>query len=174
MTERKKIFIGVAVATVAVLPVVLPMPNSLRSQIPPGHGAQPSGTIRSLITTEVTYLVTYPKMGYAPNLATLGPDVADGAQCRPSPEHACLFDFGCPTGVGTAWCVKGEYLYNIQTSSSEPPYKDYWITATPVRGNPELMNYCSLSDAVLRYEKAAPLSRPYTIEECESLPKLAN
>jgi hypothetical protein len=70
------------------------------------------------------------------------------------------------------WCVYGGYRFNVQTSSNDPPYKDYWVTATPIEANPKLRNHCSASDAVIRSEQAVPLSRPYTLEECQALPEM--
>jgi len=170
MAERKRIFIGVALAMAVLLALAIVIPNLQRSRMsgPPTPGAS---TVRTLNTSEITYATTYPLQGYAPNLAVLGPDAADYSQCRPTQTRACLVDpkLACPSGIGTAWCRDGLYRYNIQSSSTEPPYKDYWITATPVQANPKFRNYCSLSDAVMRSEQGVPLSRPYTLEECQAL-----
>jgi len=170
MTERKKIFIGVAMAIVVLLAVAIVIPNPFRPRMSGGHKQGPD-TVRTINTAQVAYSTNYPDQGYAPNLAALGPDGPDYAQCHPTRTHACQLDekVACPSGTGTAWCVKGAYRYNLQSSSTEPPYKDYWITATPVHANPELNNYCSLPDAVVRWERAAPLSRPYSLEECQAL-----
>ena len=170
MTKRKKIFIGIAVTMAVLLSLAIVIPNLQRSRMsgPPTPGAS---TVRTLITSQIVYSTTYPDQGYAPSLAVLGPDIPDFSQCHPTKTHACLVDLkiACPSGIGTAWCAKGLYRYNIQSSSTEPPYKDYWITATPVQTNPKFRNYCSLSDAAVRSEQGAPLSRPYTLEECQAL-----
>lgn len=92
MMELKKIFIGVTVAIAVLLALAIVIPNLQRSQISPGHGAQPQQTIRSLNTTQVSCLMTYPKLGYAPNLAVLGPDAANYSQCHPTQTLACLVD----------------------------------------------------------------------------------
>jgi hypothetical protein len=165
MTALKKTYIGVALAMAILIGLAIVIPNLQRS----GMGDRTTGasTVRTINTAEITYATNYPKIGYASNLAVLGP--AEGGNCNSS--HACLVDevVACPRGTGQPWCVKGAYRFNIQSSSSEPPYKDYWITATPVQANPEFRNYCSLSDAVMRSEQGAPLSRPYMLEECQAL-----
>jgi hypothetical protein len=170
MTERKKTLIGVMVAIVALLALAIAIPNLQRSRMgdPPTPGAS---TIRMLNTSQIVYSTTHPDQGYAPDLAVLGPDIPDSSHCHPTKTHACLIDpkIACPSGIGTAWCVNGLYRYNIQSGSNEPPYKDYWITATPVQAGSKFRNYCSLSDAVIRSEQGAPLVRPYTLEECRSL-----
>jgi hypothetical protein len=175
MTELKKIFIGVAVAITVLLALAIVIPNLQRSRMsgPPTPGAS---TVRTLNTSQVTYSTTYSDQGYASNLAVLGPDIPDYSQCHPKQTHACLIDprVACPSGIGNAWCANGLYRYNIQSSSTEPPYEDYWTTATPVRANPKLneKNFCSGPDAVVRSEDGPPLSRPYTLTECLALKPL--
>jgi hypothetical protein len=167
MTKQEKRWTLAFAAVAAIFVLAIATYDWQRPSGPTGPNA--ASTVRTLNITEVTYQATYPKIGYAPNLAVLGSDVPDIAQCRPRPEHACLVEatLACPTGVGTAWCVEGVYRYNIRSSSAEAPYKDYWITATPVQANPEFKNYCSGPDAVVRYEGGSPLSQPYsTLEEC--------
>lgn len=147
------------------------LPHFFRAKMS-GPATPGASTIRTINTAEVTYATNYEKIGYAPNLIVLGP--VNTSDC--GPEHACLLDnvVSCPEGIGQGWCVKTGYRYNIQTSSSEPPYKDYWVTATPIEADPSLKNYCSAEDAVIRIESAAPLKRPYTRAECLALPPLSN
>jgi hypothetical protein len=126
-----------------------------------------------LNTAQVTYSSTYPDQEYAPDLATLGPGFPASSidNCHATPAPACLVDskIGCSNGTALGWCADGVYRYNLQTSSPAPPYKNYWITATPLKADPENKNYCSASDAVLRSESGPPRSLPYTLEECLAL-----
>jgi hypothetical protein len=170
MTELKKIFIGLAVAMAVLLALVIVIPNLQRSRMS-GSPTPGASMVRTLNTSQIVYSTTYPDQGDAPNLAVLGSHIPDYSQCHPTQTHACLVDakVACPSGIGTIWCSNGLYRYNIQSSSTESPYKDYWITATPVQANRKFRNYCSLSDAVMRSEEGAPLSRPYTLEECQAL-----
>jgi type IV pilus assembly protein PilA len=164
------IVIGALVMLVLAAAIVLP--TLFRARMSDG-GPPGARHVRTLATSEITYSSTYPEQGYAPNLAVLGPDRPDAERigCRPSTAHACLIDpnLGCSNGTGLAWCADRVYRYNIQSSSLAPPYKDYWITATPLEAAPERKNYCMTSDAVLRSESGPPLSRPYTLAECEKL-----
>ena len=167
MAHRKKLFAGAAVALLLVLAIAIP--NWQRSRMG-GHGSPgfyAARTVRTLNISEITYATMYPRQGYAPNLAVMGPDGLD--PCHPSPEHACLLDqkVGCASGMGMAWCVAGSYRFSIQSSSTEPPYKDFWVTATPVLADAELKNLCSGPDGVVRHEGGSPLAQPYsTLEEC--------
>jgi len=145
-------------------------PNFFRARMTDGQ-APGARTVRTLATSQITYSSTYPDQGYAPNLATLGPDRLDFENCHPTPTHACLIDpkVGCGNGTGLEWCADNVYRYNIQSSSLAPPYKDYWITATPLEAGPKRKNFCMTSDAVLRSELGPQRSRPYTLSECEKL-----
>ena len=66
--------------------------------------------------------------------------------------------------------MKSLYRYNIQSSSAKPPYKDYWLTATPIEARSKLKTYCALSNTETRAEQVPPLSQPYTLKECHALP----
>jgi hypothetical protein len=131
---------------------------------------RPSPTLRAITTAETTFRRNYPGMGYAPKLSALGPPSHDRSRC--SPQHACLLDsvVGCSGGSGTGWCEKSGYRYNVQSSSPQPPYEDYWVTATPIRPQPGSNNFCESEDGQIRSESAAPLKRPYTRAECLAVP----
>jgi len=148
------------------------IPNLLRSQMTadPAPGQVGVWNVRTIATAEITYATNYEKMGYAPTLAALGP--AGNGEC--GPEHACLLDshVGCPQDTGQEWCVYEGYRFNVQTGSNESPYKDYWVTATPIEANPKLKNYCTTETAIIRMGSTEPLSHPYTREECLALPPL--
>ncbi len=162
--------IGAVVVLLLAAAIILPRIFRARMSHPGPIGAR---NVRMLNTAQVMYSSTYPEQGFAPNLAVLGPDRPDATNtdCQPSPTHACLIDakIGCSKGTSSAWCADNLYRYNVQSSSSTPPYKDYWITATPLQPGPEKKNYCATPDAVLRSEQGAPLSRPYTLDECKRL-----
>lgn len=163
-----KIVPGIVVVLI-VLGVLIPNLHRSRMTADPPLGGAGEWNVLTINTAEVTYATFYEKIGYAPNLAVLGP-APTTRDC--GAEHACLLDnvVACPGGIGRGWCVKSGYRYNIQSSSSEPPYKDYWVTATPIQADPKLKNYCSTEDAVIRIEPGASLKRPYTRDECLAVP----
>ena len=165
--------IGIGLFVILLLAAAIVAPNLCRARMTDGQAPGARG-LRMLATVEITYADIYPDQGYAPNLTTLGPDRPDATndKCHPTSAHACLIDpkLGCSNGTGLQWCADRVYRYNIQSSSSGPPYQDYWTTATPLEAVLERKNYCMTSDAVLRSELAPQLSRPYTLAECQKLP----
>jgi hypothetical protein len=154
-----KVLLGFAVIVVALAIVIS---NVLRGF---GPNIATLSPLRTIKTAEFTYAATYPHIGYAPNLAILGGMKDCG------PKHACLLDnvLACPEGVGTAWCVKGMYRYNVQSSSRKAPYRDFWVTAAPITVEPNLRDYCAGPDSVIRSEPAKARTAPYTLAECLTL-----
>src|SRR6202020_1520964 len=133
MTKRKKIF-GVIGLLLLLTIILLRLFSSFKNPT-----TRRASVIRTIHTAEATYHTSYPPVGYAPNLWVLGP--ADSRNCDSS--HACLLDavVSCSTGTGQGWCRKGLYRYNIQSSSTKAPYKDYWLTATPIDATSKLRSY---------------------------------
>jgi hypothetical protein len=164
---KKKILLSTA-GTIALLLVLAIAVLNLRPGRMSGPTTPVASTIRTINTSEVTFASIYSAVGYAPNLSVFGP--ADSGNCDSS--HACLLDniIACSVGTGQGWCRKGLYRYNVQSSSSKPPYKDYWVTATPIEAKPGMRSYCSLSDAVMRSEPGVSRIHPYTLQECRNLP----
>ena len=152
------------------------IPNLLRARISANQSAAAS-TVRSINTTQVTYSTTYPEQGYARDLATLG-----GGNCSSggTAEHACLLDTQLGNSICTAgaWCQKGQYRFTVSTPCPAPNFgtqqqgtenacTEYLIAATPLSSSTGLRNYCSVSDAVVRWHLGGPLSTPPTAEECQ-------
>src|SRR6476646_11165936 len=143
------------------------IPNLLRARISANEAAAAS-TVRVINTSQITYSTTYPEQGYARDLATLGGSCTSGTA-----EHACLLDspLGQANCTSGAWCQKGQYKFTIssncaparfgeQQQGTENACAEYVIAATPINFNSGRRNYCSVSDAVIRYRFGGPLSTP--------------
>jgi hypothetical protein len=171
--KRRRSAAIIGTGAVVLLAMLVIAPKFLRSRISDG-GPVGARNVRMLNLAQGIYSSTYPSQGYASNLAALGPNRPDAANqdCQPSAARACLIDaqIGCATGVGTEWCTKGPYHYSIQSTSSKPPYSDYWITAAALQAGPDKKIYCSASDGILRSSESVALARPYTLAECLALP----
>ena len=131
--------------------------------------AAAASTVRTMNTTQVVYSTTYPSKGYAQNLAALGPGPNQSCDEKigPTAAHACLLDavLGCASG---SWCIKNGYRYSVTARQRNLMGVDYVIVATPMGPNTGTKSYCSTSDAVVRWKKAAPpLTAPITVTECQ-------
>ena len=151
---------GLVLATAAVA-----IPNLLRSR-QAANEASAVGTIRTVNTAQVTYASTYADHGFAPDLATLGPDPQGGTS--PSAEHAGLIDtaLGNPNCTKGAWCEKSGYRFTLTAVCIQQMCSEYAVTGTPVSTDTGTRNFCSTTDGVIRFQAGSPLTAPVRASEC--------
>ncbi len=141
------------VVAIILIIAAIAIPNLLRARIAANESAGAS-TLRTLNTSEVTYSTTYASVGYAPDLKTLGPNAANcNTPASVTQTSACLIDgvLGCLT----APCPKGAYNYVIVSPTGGTPVPDYLITATSLGASVAKKDYCSNTDAVVRFQVTA-------------------
>ncbi len=143
------------------------IPNLLRSKIA-ANEATAVGSIRTVNVAEVTYRVTFPKRGYAPVLASLGPDPHQPDAT--SPDHANLLNetLGNATCTGAAWCTKSGYQFRITSICKLRLCTEYVVMATPVNANTGIRSFCSTSDGVIHFKAGAPMTAPVSVTQCRA------
>ena len=155
--------VGLIVAAIAI-------PNLLRARMAANEAAA-VGSVRTLDTTQISYSVAYPQRGYAPDLASLGPD-PDG---RPeSPAHAGWVDASLADSTCTAgnWCTKSGYRFNIASTCRMRKCSEYVVLATPVSDSTGTRSFCSTSDGVVRFKTGPPLTSTIRASECRAWPPM--
>ena len=147
------------------------IPNLLRSKIA-ANEASAVGSIRTINTAQVTYATVYPKRGYAPNLATLGPDPT-GANTD-SPERAALLDqsLAASTCTGSAWCTRSGYHFRITAVCKLKNCTDYVALAIPVSTSTGTRSFCTTSDTIIRLKPEHVPNSEFTVAQCKSWPPL--
>lgn len=146
------------------------IPNLLRSRIAANEAAA-AATVRTVNTAEITYSVAYPRKGYAPTLAVMGPGASgDCSESSVNAAHACLLDNVVGSAECTAgkWCEKNGYRYIVRGICLQTSCRGYVVTATPVNENTGKKNFCSTVDAVVRAHEGPPLTAPLTVAECKA------
>jgi type IV pilus assembly protein PilA len=148
------------------------IPNLLRSRIAADE-ASAVGSIRTMVTAEIVYRATYPKKGFASNLAALGADLR-GPGAIASPEHAGFLDdtLANPACAGAGWCTKSGYQFRAIGVCQRQTCNDFVAVATPVSGSTGTRSFCATSDGLLHYARGAPISSPPSVEECRAWPVL--
>ena len=118
------------VVAVILIIAAIAIPSFLQARMS-ANGASAVDSLRNIDTAEVSYASTYPTLGFAPDLNTLGPGGTAGGTA--SSANAMLLDdvLGCPTGVGTASCQKSGYNFNI-TAGTQTPISTYTANANPI------------------------------------------
>lgn len=147
------------------------IPNLLRSRIA-ANEAVAVASVRTVNTAQGTYAATYPKRGYAPDLATFGSD-SPGSTAT-SADHAGILDQSLASAACTAnaWCIKSGYQFRVTALCKLHLCKEYVTVATPVSTNTGTRSFCSTSDGIIHVKTGPPLSAPPAAAECRAWPPL--
>jgi hypothetical protein len=154
------------VATILIVAAIA-IPNLLRSKVAANEAAA-LGMTRTVNTAEIMYQETYPKRGFAPDLASLGPDPRQPDAI--SPDHANFINetLGNRTCTGSAWCTKSGYQFRLTTVCKLRMCKEYVIVATPVNENAGTRSFCSTSDGLIHFKVGPPVTEPISVSECRA------
>ncbi|HEX8872733.1 MAG TPA: hypothetical protein VF758_08210 [Candidatus Acidoferrum sp.] len=147
------------------------IPNLLRSKMA-ANEASAVGSVRTVNTAQITYQATYPQRGFAPDLASLGPN-SRGTNTY-SADHAGLIDeslanSGCTVN---AWCTKSGFNFMVSAVCKKQRCSDYVVVATPVSPNTGVRSFCATSDGLIRFRAGPALSSPLSISECKGWPPI--
>jgi type IV pilus assembly protein PilA len=135
-------YLGIAMIPLILIITAIAIPNLLRARIA-ANEASAATTVRSINTAQVTYQATYPAIGYARDLASLG-----GAEPCASQATACLVENKIV--VATAPSGLYGYVFAVATSSDG---KEYVVSAVPTaRNQTGVRSFCSTEDGVVRVD----------------------
>lgn len=147
------------------------IPNLLRSRTA-ANEASAVGTIRTMNTAQIMYSATYPQRGFAPDLATLGPDPRGTNDT--SADHAGFIDaiLGNASCAASAWCTKSGFRFSVTAVCKQQLCNEYVVVGTPVASDKGGRSFCSTSDEVIRFNTGPPLNSPPNVSECQAWPPL--
>jgi type IV pilus assembly protein PilA len=151
----------------ALVVAAIAIPNLLRSKMA-ANEATAVGTLRTVNVAQVSYEYAYPKRGFAPDLASLGPNPRQPDAT--SPDHANLINetLGNTSCTGDGWCIKSGYQFRMTAVSKLRVWKEYVVVATPVNVNTGMRSFCSTSDGVIHFKISPPLTAPVSVAECRA------
>lgn len=159
-----------------MLPVVLigaaiAIPNFLRARVA-ANQASAVGTLRAIVTAQVTYATTYPQKGFAPDLATLGP--GSGGPADATADHASLLDERLAAAECKAghWCTGSGYRWLVAALCAKAPCDEFVAVATPISEKDGNDSYCATSDGIIRVKRDQIISSPIGVPECHTWPPL--
>ncbi len=141
------------------------IPNLLRSRMA-ANEASAVGSLRSINTAQVYYSNTYPRRGYAPDLATLGPGPREGMPA--SQRYAGVLDstLAGASCTGGASCTKSGFRFSVTGVCKLQRCREFVAVATPVSSSTGAKNFCTTSDGVIRFKPGASLETAITVREC--------
>jgi hypothetical protein len=154
-------------ASTALIVAAIAIPNLLRSRIA-ANEASAVGSVRTVVTAQVTYASSYPERGFAPDLATLGPD--PGGTVTYSADRAGFLDvqLANPSCTAGAWCTKSGYRFSVTAVCKQKACDDFVAIGTPVSSDTGVRSFCSTSDGVIRYSMGPLLNSPVSVSECRN------
>lgn len=127
---------------VAIILVVaaIAIPNLLRSKIAANEASAVS-SVRTIITSQVTYGATYPDIGFADSLSKLGP-----GNTPPDSTHAALIDEVLASGV------KNGYNFSMTGTALGTPatVANYTVVANNQSETTGFRKFCANESGVVR------------------------
>jgi|SRR5579864_7195745 len=131
------------VVAIILIIAAIAIPNLIRAKISANEASAVS-SIRSIHTTENIYSLNYPLVGFADDIAKLGPPPA-GAP--PTAARAGLLDF--VLGCATQPCGKSGYNFAVDQASGNP-INFFRITGVPITPQRTgVRGFCSTTPGVI-------------------------
>jgi type IV pilus assembly protein PilA len=129
------------VVAIILIIAAIAIPNLLRARIA-ANEASAAASLRKMATAEVAYNTTYPTIGYAPDLASLG---GPATGCSPSQTSACILDNVLTSGS------KSGYTFAALGFSIAGANSSFVVGAVPQNYNQTgVRDFCIVTDGVLR------------------------
>jgi len=144
------------VVAIILIIAAIAIPNLMRSKMAANQSSA-VGSLRTINTAQVTYSTTYPAVGYAVNLVTLGAAATvNCATTAATSTAACLIDPVLANGT------KSGYIFKVAGGGGTPAVT-YTSLATPQVANQTGQNaYCSDQSGVLYYDGSGTGCTPGT------------
>src|SRR6266566_7762534 len=152
------------VVAIILIIAAIAIPNLLRARIAANEASAVS-SLRTINTAEVTYTTTYPTIGYAADLGTLGPGAVTCG--TPSSTNACMIDFNLASAVSTA-VTKSGYFFATTPGSGTPSLSYVAGGSAGIFNQTGVRSFCSVEDAVLRFTVPAGQDSPPDAATCVS------
>src|SRR6266567_5814602 len=149
MRKQKGLSLIELLIVVAIILIIaaIAIPNLLRAKISANESSA-VGSVRNLITAEISYATTFPGTGYALNILALGPGAGNQTcpAAGPAIANACLIDAVLAAGTKSG--------YGFQSLGQNPVggiNTAFTAGAVPVTYNQTgTREFCAFEDGVLR------------------------
>lgn len=155
------------VVAIILIIAAIAIPSLIRAKISANESSA-AASIRQISTAQVAYAASYPVIGYAASLATLGPGAGNNScpNSGPTSTTACILDGVLATGTKSGY----RFLAVGDSGGGNPPNTEFVSSSAPLSYNTTgTKNYCMVTDGVLRTN---PTSAPVApdVPTCSAYP----
>jgi type IV pilus assembly protein PilA len=151
----------IVVAIILVIAAIA-IPSLLRARISANESSAVS-SVRQITTAQVEYASSYPAVGYAANLATLGPGGASCGTTGPTSTNACIVDTILASGN------KSGYDFQSAGAAGTPSIEFVTSSAPSIFNVSGTRNFCMVTDGVLRINMGQAAIAP-DVATCQGYP----
>ena len=156
------------VVAIILIIAAIAIPNLLRAKIAANESSA-AASVRTLTTAQIEYSTSYPNIGYAANMAALGPGA--GTTCAsggPTSAAACIVDAVLASGAKSGYTINTTGLTAINGANTQ-----FVTTAFPqTAGSTGVKGFCAVEDGVVRWISPA-MTAAYTADAtCTALTAL--
>jgi len=141
------------VVAIILIIAAIAIPNLLRAKISANESSA-VGSLRNIVTGEVSFHTSFPQLGYAATLSTMGPGAGNQScpAAGPSAANACLIDAVLANGTKSGY---GFEALGQNVVAGE--FSAYTAAAVPVTYNGTgTRDFCIFEDDILRQLPPAP------------------
>ena len=148
------------VVAIILIIAAIAIPNLLQARLAANESSA-AGSLHALQGAEITYLNTYPTVGYSTSITQLG----GTSPCTPSSVTACLIDNFLASATPGSAGKSGYYYQATGVVTGGASFNTaYVVGAAPIvvnkTGN---RDFCSTNDGVLRSQMGSPGDLPATV-----------
>jgi type IV pilus assembly protein PilA len=155
------------VVAIILIIAAIAIPSLIRAKISANESSA-AASIRQISTAQVAYAASYPDVGYAATLATLGPGSGNNScvSSGPTSTTACILDGVLSSGTKSGY----QFLAVGDSGGGNSPNIEFVSSSAPVSFNTTgTKSYCMVTDGVLR---SNPISVPLAadVPTCSAYP----